>query len=205
MTFIRKTINSLTVDKLVSVVCLTLLVTLVGLTPVRAQDLDLQPPVMELEEIDRGIAGETQVFTVTVTDEKALTTVVLFHRFSGDDRYASTEMLPIARTDIFTASVSTDADDPRDIEYYIQAEDTGGNKAIKGFAFDPLVRDITGDAVITAASTSPGGMSRNRKIMWTVLGVLAIGVIASQSGGGGGSSSEPASPPVTIVVNPTDP
>lgn len=184
---------------------LVLCLGIVGHTPVIAQSLDLEPPTLVLEEIEQGIVGETQVFTVTAEDEQQLTSVILYHRLDGDSSYASTEMLPVGTTNIFTASVETTNDDPRDIEYYVQAEDTGGNKAIKGFAFDPLVRDMVADVVATAATTSaPGmGMSRNRKILYGALGILAVGFLVSQGGGGSSSgSATTTTTPVNIEVNP---
>lgn len=186
-------------------VLLTFCLFLVGTTQSLAQSLDVDPPTLVLEEIDQGIIGETQVFTVTAEDEQALESVILYHRFVGDDSYTDSAMLRVGSTKIFSASVETTTEDPRDIEYYVQAQDSGGNKAIKGFAFDPLVRDMVADVIATAAVTSGSGigMSRNRKILYGVLGVLAIGLLASQGGGsssGGGTTTQTS--PVNLEVNP---
>ena len=85
----------------------------------QAQSADVQPPSITLEEINDGLAGEMQTFTATVVDDQKLASVILFHRLAGDESYLSTEMLPVANSDIHTASVSITTDDPRDIEYYL--------------------------------------------------------------------------------------
>ena len=45
--------------------------------------IDVEPPVIELEELTEGTAGETQVFTALVVDNKILKDVKLYYRFSG--------------------------------------------------------------------------------------------------------------------------
>ncbi len=171
----------------------------------RAQAADLEPPTIALEEIEKGIAGEMQTFTATITDNQQLVSVVLFHRLAGDENYRSTEMLPIADSDIHSASVAITTDDPRDIEYYIQAEDFGGNKALKGFAFDPLVRMISPDVVaIATVAAGPTPASRNRKFLWGAIGLIAVVVLATQAGGSdsGGSAPPATEVPIDIEVNP---
>lgn len=175
---------------------------------VQAQSTDVQPPTIELEEIENGIAGEMQSFTATVSDDQQLVSVILYHRLAGDENYLSTEMLPVSGTTVYSASVVITTDDPRDIEYYIQAEDFGGNKALKGFAFDPLTRQISADVVAVASITQPpaASMSRNRKIMWGVLGVLALGLIVSQTSSGSGNSGGGGTPtttetPIELEIN----
>lgn len=176
---------------------------------VHAQSADVQAPTIELEEIENGIAGETQTFTASVTDDQQLVSVILYHRLAGDENYLSTEMMPISGSAVYSASVVITTDDPRDIEYYIQAEDFGGNKALKGFAFDPLTRQISADVVAVATITQPPAatMSRNRKIMWGVLGILALGLIVSQANSDsddGGGTPATTETPIEIEVNPLE-
>lgn len=188
---------------LISVFFVSLLVT----QSLHAQATDLQPPTIGLEEIDSGVAGETQSFTVTVIDDQKLVSVILYYRLAGDENYLSTDMSPVANTDIYSASVEITTDDPRDIEYYIQAEDSGGNKALKGFAFDPLVRMIAADQIaIATVAAGPTPASRNRKIFWGALGVLAVVILASQAGGGGSGNNSPNTTqvPIDLEVNEVD-
>ena len=188
---------------------LTVILTTLGLmTSAQAQQttsaLDLEPPRIAFEPSDRGLAGEVQVFSATVSDDIQLDAVYLYHRLLGDVSYSVVQMDQLDDTSIFSAKIATSADDARDIEYYLLAEDVSGNKTLRGFAFDPLVKDITADMVATSATLGTGvGMSRNRKILWTVLGIAAVGLIASQVGDSGGSS-EPASTPIGITVNPVE-
>jgi len=190
---------------LLSMVC-TVLLSLV-LTPVYAQSEDVTAPTIVLEEVDRGFVGETQVFTATVTDDIALASVVLFHRLSGDQTFVASTMTELGSSNVYSASIEISSTDASDIEYYIQAEDLGGNKSLSGFSFDPLVRDIAVNqgALATTAGITPG-LSRNQKILYGVLGVLALGLIASQvgggSGGGGGGGPTTMDIPVDITVNP---
>jgi len=190
---------------LFSMVC-TVLLSLV-LTPVYAQSEDVTAPTIVLEEIDQGFVGETQVFTATVTDDVALASVVLFHRLAGDQTFIASTMTELGSSNVYMASVEVSPTNASDIEYYIQAEDLGGNKSLSGFSFDPLVRDIgvNEGAIATTGAITPG-LSRNQKILYGVLGVLALGLIASQvggsSGGGGGGAGMTTNIPVDITVNP---
>jgi len=100
---------------------------------------DWQPPTIEHERGSTGFAGEIQEIVAEIVDDKKLLAAVLFYRFTGDEKFASVDMIRQADESTYTASIETSADDVRDIEYFIQAEDTAGNRAIKGFTFDPLV------------------------------------------------------------------
>ena len=174
---------------------------------VQAQSADVQPPIIEHEEVGSGLAGEMQTFTATITDDQQLVSAVLFHRLAGDDNYFSTEMMPVTGTTVYTASVAITTDDPRDIEYYIQAEDFGGNKALQGFAFDPLIREITADALVvgTLAPTPAPTTSRNRKLLWGALGIVVVALLATQLGSDSDDGDDPPDTtevPIDIEVNP---
>jgi len=194
--------------KSTSVVILSMVCTVMlslALTPVYAQSEDATAPLISLEEIDQGFVGETQVFTATVTDDVALASVVLFHRLTGDQTFVASTMTELGSSNIYSASVEISSTAASDIEYYIQAEDLGGNKSLSGFSFDPLVRDIVineGAVATTGAITT--GLSRNQKILYGVLGILAVGLLASQAGGssGGGGGTTTMDIPVDITVNP---
>lgn len=170
-----------------------------------AQSTDITAPVLLLDEIDKGVSGETQVFSARVTDDVALKSVTLFHRLSGDEAYLASAMNQIGRSDVFAVSLPSTIDDTRDIEYYLQVEDTGGNKSLSGFAFDPLIRDMSVESKpsVVPVSKTRKSLSRNQRLLWGLVGVLVVGVVASQSGGGGSSGGDmPNTIPVNITVNP---
>lgn len=180
--------------------------------PAQAQSIDIDPPVIELERVETGVRGEAQVFSATVTDNVGVTETVLHYRTDPEDSYRSVDMAPIGATDIRTASVAADETDVPLIEYYLEARDEGGNRTIRGFAFDPLVRRLEpaggppAQAPVPAPEPVPEpGMSTTRKILYGALGVLVVGaLIASAGGDDDGSSSEPnpTDIPVTVTVEP---
>jgi len=133
---------------IVKLLCITLSVSLglssliVPLAHAQQGVFDINPPVIELDESNEGIAGETQVFTAQVTDDRALRDVKLYYRFTGQEAYIDLFMTRLGDTDFFSSNVNTNVNETRGIEYYIQARDEGGNRVIKGFAFDPFVRTL---------------------------------------------------------------
>lgn len=171
---------------------------------VLAQGDDYEPPLIEHEVVADGSPGVTQEFTASVVDDQSLAEVTLFYRFEGDPKFKSVTMQPIASSSVHTASIDTRRGDDRDIEYYIRATDRAGNRVIKGYAFDPLIRAMGGAVAIAqskpAEKPAAAGKSR-RNLVYIGLGVLAVGAIAAaaSSGGGddGGSSND-----FTIVLDP---
>ncbi len=181
---------------------LTVTLFLFSIDSLHAQSADIEAPVIALDEVDIGYAGESQVFSAKVSDDNSLVSVILYHRLTGDEAFLAEAMEKIGNTDVFAVTLETDSGDNRNIEYYIQAEDAGGNKSLTGFAFDPLVRELrAGDPIIVPTAT-PRVSNRNRWLL-AALGVLAVGVLASQAGGGsGGGTAAPQNVPVNITVNP---
>lgn len=152
------------------------------------------PPTIEHDEFAYDGSVAVQVFTATVQGGASLVGVGLYHRFPGESTYRRTEMTPIAGTAIYSASVSTPLgkDRPRAIEYYIRAEDATGNLALKGFTFNPLERELSAAiAAEPASGTADGAQSTGRsRVLYYVLGALAIGAIAGLAGGGSGGGSD---------------
>lgn len=176
---------------------------------VQAQSsLDLLPPVIEYTPVDTGVPGEVQEFKATVTEDGNYVSVVLHHRFSGDQLYASTEMLPLEEgTDIYSATVVTDLEDIRNLEYYIHAEDAEGNRAVRGFSFDPLIRKIGDDTTATmagsTAASSPGvseGSSGPNKWVWGLLGALVVIAAAGAASSGGSGDGQSGNPPTNVTL-----
>lgn len=171
-----------------------------------AQSVDDDPPVIEMEVVLEGVRGETQVFSASITDNIAVTTVTFHYRFDGDARYDSVEMALIPNTSVYTATVSAIADDANAIEYYVEARDGGDNRTLQGFSFDPLERSlVSADSIAVAtADTGVSSLSTNQKIIYGVLGLLVVGALAASSGGSSGGSTGGPGPqvPTQIFVEP---
>jgi len=165
-------------------------------------ELDLQPPVIVLQEQREGVAGQDQMFTVDVSDDVEVILVALFYRRAGEVGYIDLPMQPADAANFYTATLSTAADDTRSIEYYIQAEDRAGNRSIKGFVFDPLTRTLQSDVPpVTNTAAKEGGFSR--PWLWGVIGLVAVAVIAGAASSGGSSDPSPTpGGPITIDVQP---
>ena len=211
--------------------CLTVALALacleIALGVARAQDVaaDVEPPVIELEALGESTAAESQVFTAQVVDDIGLRDVLLYHRRAGDVPFRSAPMRPVGTSAFHSATLETDPADLRDIEYYVQARDGGGNRSVAGFAFEPFVRRLSPGALarvpVTSvpadrrtggpvARTAPGdGPAIGTKVRWwhVALGVVAVGSLAALAGGDGGGSDGaelPAgdgSPTVPFTIN----
>ena len=171
-----------------------------------AQDLDSDPPVIELEIVNEGVRGETQVFSATVTDNVSVTSVMLNFRYDGETGYSSASMTLIPNTSIYTASLDPGPITANAIEYYVEARDGGDNRTLQGFSFDPLDRAlVTADAITASAESQGTSLSTNRKIIYGVLGLLVVGALAASSSGssGGGNTGRPGPEvPTQIIVEP---
>jgi len=166
-----------------------------------AQSTDLDPPSIEIEIVENGSAGDKQVFSATVSDNSAVSSVIFYYRFGLEPEYASVPMDVIDGTNIYTVSIDPRSNEADVIQYYIEARDGGGNRMEQGFAFDPLERVLSefkpvvaqnAEAAVGGAAVGTG-LSRNQKILYGLLGVLTLGVIASASSGGSSSSGNAGS------------
>jgi len=174
---------------------------------------DIEPPVIELQETPEGIAGESQVFTALVIDDQSLLDVKLYYRYTGQSPFTSVTMQALSDTGFYTATIGTDSEETRAIEYYLQARDQGGNRTVHGYAFDPLIRtlgaSLAGDSPLSrteaTADNSTAESSSGSGVKWwhIALGVLAAGALAGLVSGSGddGGGSDP-SVPVTLTVSP---
>lgn len=171
---------------------------------------DVQEPVVEIEFVESATADLSQVFTVEASDDLGLGDVTLHYRRAGENIFKKSLMNPIGDTGYFSISIDTEPTDLRAFEYYAQALDLNGNRTVKGFAFDPFVRELTeasdssltsitttkltaepepdddvlaGTLTATQSGTSASTSNSNRKWWYIALGVLAVGAVASQLGG----------------------
>lgn len=178
---------------------------------VQAQSADSEPPVIELELVEQGVRGETQVFSATVRDDNQVSSMTLHYRFGTDSAYAAVPMSIIQGTSIYTASVDTNDTTAGVIQYYMEAKDAGGNRTVQGFAFDPFDRALVDEKIVVseaagsvdAVPVAAPKTSTTRKIAYGLIALLVVGGLASAAGGGssGGNSAEAGDVELTIVVD----
>jgi len=167
---------------------------------------DTRSPVIELEAVAQSQADSSQVFTAQVVDDRLLKDVILYHRRDGQQAFSPTPMTPLGDSAYFTASIPTEPDDLRAIQYYVQARDEGGNRTVEGYAFDPYTRVlIANSAVISTPEPVPAAQTETSSgIRWwhVALGVVLVGAIASAAGGSssGGGSSGDGTVPLTVTL-----
>jgi len=180
----------------------------------QAQTPDVDPPAIDLELVEQGVLGETQVFSATVTDNDQVASMTLHYRFGADSSYQSAPMSVISGTSIYTTSIDTKDIAANVIQYYMEARDAGDNRTVQGFAFDPFERTLVDEAIpfVADSTTEPtqaepvavSGMSTQRKVAYGVIGLLVVGGLASALGGGSSKKTAPvADDPDSGVVNVT--
>lgn len=191
---------------------LQLIVSIVAVVPVSgwAQTADAEPPLVDFQPVGKGVRGDSQVFTVTVSDNEVVASVILHYRFGEESLYETREMQALGDTDIYTATIVTNdaAEAVISIQFYIEASDAAGNRTLEGFAFDPFERLLVDQELAVAESseqlpiessaTPSVGISTGRKVLYGILGVIVVGALASSSSGGGVQ----AGVDLTVVVDP---
>ena len=180
---------------------LTVMLCVVPLQSIAQQQApDFEAPLIEHDETVFSASDTSQVFSAQVVDNSEVSSVKLFYRINEEDEYSEIDMDRVADSAFYTASVSKDENDDEisTIEYFIQAEDSAGNVVLKGFAFAPLTRDLASLQTITTApseepvpSSEPEVIAEKPKsrVLYYVLGALAVGALAVGLSGGGDSGS----------------
>lgn len=160
--------------------------------------VDVDPPLIEHDVISQAEADTRQTFVATVVDDGELDGVFFFYRFAGELSFSRSVMTPLSASSTYVAQIPTDPNNSAAIEYYIQASDLGGNRTLRGYTFSPLVRDILPAEQLGVASSQKsanaqvgdsGRLSRTSKILYTVGGVLILGLIAGAASSSGGDGS----------------
>lgn len=177
--------------------------TLFGMSAAYAQSgqIDVEPPLIEHNVVSAVDPAARQSFFATVVDDDELDSVSLYYRFQKDPTYSMLEMNRVSYSSTYIAHVATDPASDRNIEYYIQARDKAGNRTIRGYAFNPLVREIrlpesspvAGTAAKPAAD-APANSNKFRTVLYVLLGVITLGLIAGQTGSSGGSTTPTPQP-----------
>jgi hypothetical protein len=160
-----------------------------------SRSIDTQAPVIELEELATAMLASSQVFAAQIAEDNALLDATLYYRREGQQAYQSAAMLPRGSSGFYSVTITTDPTDLRNIEYYIQARDTSGNRTVNGFAFDPYIRTLTTDTLAQEGAeqsidSNTGDLAAQStplyKQRWfqIALGVVAVGLLASTQDGG---------------------
>ncbi len=151
-----------------------------------AQALDVEPPEIQHELVEMGVAGEDQLVEAIVTDNVEVASVTLFYRFGDSGDYESRAM-ELEGGDNYTATLATSSGENTVLNYYIEAVDKAGSATNRGFTFNPLKRDIKSPLASDSGSSSEPPAAKKSNTLWYVLGgVLVAGLIAGAAGGGGG-------------------
>lgn len=189
--------------------------TLLGVSTANAQSLqngdnfiDVEPPLIEHQTISEVEADTRQSFFATVVDDDELDSVTLFYRFDNDPTYSTALMNRVSFSSTFIAHIPTNPASDRNIEYYIQARDKSGNRTVRGYAFNPLLRVIkVTEPSLTAPVASPEQTaaattttSGTKKVLYVVLGVLAAGLVAGLAGSSNSSDSGCPDGQCTVTV-----
>lgn len=173
--------------------------TLLGVSAAYAQSgaIDVEPPLIEHDVVSAVEADIRQSFFASVVDDNQLDSVSLYYRFENDPAYSSVLMNRVSYSSTYIAHIPTDASSDRNIEYYIQARDKAGNRTVRGYAFNPLVREIRAPesaASSTVADNAPAAKEpitiKRKTAVYVVLGVLALGFLASSATGGDSTPTE---------------
>lgn len=167
---------------------------------------DFKAPTIEHALIQSTEIGATEAFVATVVDDQELDRVSLFYRFTNEsdytDVYTETSMQQIAESSSYSTVVDTSklqsTTVPISIEYYIRAEDKGGNVVLKGFAFEPLVRQLeplsstvqAGSAAPIATNADTASTKGGINWLYVALGALVVGGIAASAGGKDGPQQD---------------
>ena len=165
------------------------------------------------DEIETGVLGESQLIEADVGAETEVTDITLFHRFDGEREYRSSPMQPTGSPRVFAARVPTEGVQARRLEFYIVAEDAGGDALLRGNSFEPLVRELVLPAQDLAARDvpspdEPGPSFGRSRYLWYGLGILAAGVLIaaavddSGDDGGGAEGCGEAGCDLTLVLPP---
>jgi len=165
-----------------------------------SSQLDVNPPLIEHEVDWRADADIRQTFVATVVDDSELDTVMFFYRFAGETNFTRSLMAPLSFSSTYTAQIPTDPNQATAIEYYIEARDVSGNRTVRGYAFNPLVREIepvqANTADVTPVVDEKAAESSSRRfptVVYVVAGVVLLGLLAGLSSSSGGETGPPPS------------
>ena len=162
----------------------------IALAQTAAVDFEIPTITSSLLEED---ANGSIVLSVGALDNVALADVFFYYRYSENSTYREVVMTP-SNDGVFT-TVLGDAE-ASEIQYYVVAEDTSGNKTQRGNLYFPIVAAFSNSGDAESSQSKP-------KYLYYILGALALGAVAGLAGGGGGASDGATINCCTITINTT--
>jgi len=186
-------------------------------TTAQAQAPDTEPPSIGEDTISEARKGDSQVFSVSATDNDVITSIDIFYRLGSDASYIKSSMSQVGNTDLYSFTIPADSipESVDVIQYYIEARDNSGNRTLHGFSFSPRERKLV-DLSDTIADTSTseentseaqdssptllGSLSTTEKVVYGGLAILVVGALVSAAGSGG-DDNESGLTEVTLVVD----
>ena len=133
-------------------------------------------------------SGEIATIQATVTDNVGVKDVTVFYRDKGHSEFKWTKMVRESGTDEFSTTLP-EVTAPG-VEYYIQATDIAGNTILHGHTFSPLNIAVSSDIPLGEETAAVSTITQEEKVtaksekgiskwVWIGLGVLAVGVLAT--------------------------
>jgi hypothetical protein len=138
-----------------------------------ATDVQDQPPVITHTPVAQATEGTQIAIHAVITDDVAVKSATLYYRKQGTASWSSIQMQGAGSQ--FSAVIPANAVAKGTMEYYIQAEDGGGN-VVKSSTFTITVKAKTGGT--NSNQTSKGGDSAMMQLV-AVIVIAAAGVIAA--------------------------
>ena len=173
-------------------------VTQIAIGVASAQVTDSEAPVVIHRQAESaGVAGELQTFLARVSDDFEIARVTLFYRQSPEGAYQQIPMRSLLDSiGEYMIAIETDISEYPGLQYYIEAEDTAGNTASRGYDYAPIVLPLETPAATPASvaqapvASEPAASGEAPKISNTglLMGLGALLLLGALAGGGGGSS-----------------
>jgi len=108
--------------------------------------IDTQAPIIEHDiETDIYTNSKDQIgIQASVKDDSDITSVVIYYRGNDDEVYKKQDLRsdPSLGTDTYASDIPLSEINSKQIEYYIEASDTSGNKRLVGMSFSPIKRNL---------------------------------------------------------------
>ncbi len=180
-----------------------------------AQITDTEAPVVIHRQAESpGVSGELQTFLARVSDDFDIERVTLFYRQSevGEFQQIPMRML-LDSLGEYMIAIETSISDYPGLQYYIEATDTSGNTASRGYSYAPIVLPLErplerpepaqqeAPVIAQAPAGSAAGESKfgSSGLLMGVGALLLLGVLAG-SGGGSGDTPNPDGDTVTLTI-----
>lgn len=133
-----------------------------------ATPMDNIPPTITHTPVTAARADASVSLSAVVKDNIAVSSVALYYRTHGAADYSRVAMTYSGTTDQYTATVPAATVTAAGVEYYIEAMDNNGNRALSGSQTTPYF--ISTDATPTLLTASPNTVNVGAETTITVYG-----------------------------------